>query len=131
MTRHGRLLWTDDSLLDAAADRPGDEFLQSLAVIQRLARERGRGRHDVSWFQRVIRGRMDELEGSRVAKLAKPHPIEVVDDWVDGERVITATNPGRDEPVMVLRTASICPDCVSTSLRMILERYEADAKAAR
>jgi hypothetical protein len=121
-------LWTDDSLLEAADKRPDDEFLQRLAVIQRLARERGHGRHDVSWFGRVIRERMVEQEEARVAERAKPHPIEVVETREGDERVIVARNPGVEEPVMVLRTASLCPDCVSTALRAVLEQYEADAR---
>src|SRR6476660_3688429 len=126
VTRHGRLLWTEDSLLEAAAGRPDDEWLQRLAKIVHLARTRGAGRHDVTWFARVVR----EWAEERDATLAKPHSIEVMDDWVDGERVITATNPGQPDPVMVLRTPSICPDCVSTALRAVLKLYEADAKAA-
>lgn len=123
VTRHGRLLWTDDSLLDAAEERPDDEWLQRLATINRLARERGRGRHDVTWFGRVVR----EWAAEREPVLAKPHSIEVTDSWEDGERVIVARNPGAPDPVMTLRTASLCPDCVSTALRMVLAEYEKGA----
>ena len=120
-------MWTDDSLLEAAALRPDEDWLQRLAMINRLARERGHGRHDVTWFARVVREKIEEQD----AKPAKPHKIEVVEEWVDGGRIITVRNPESDELVMTLRTASLCPDCVSTALRGVLERFEAEAKAAR
>ena len=103
VTRHGRLLWTDDSLIDAAAERPDDEWLQRLAKIVHVARTRGAGRHDVTWFARTVR----EWAEERDATLAKPHSIEVVDDWVDGERVITTTNPGQPDPVMMVKITGL------------------------
>ena len=118
--------------VEAAAARPDDAGLQRLADIQQRVREHGYREHGyrehVLWFSRVLR----ELKGPEEAKvMAKPHPIEVVDIWENGERVIIARNPGRDEPFMTLRTASLCPNCVSTALRDVLELYEADARVAR
>ena len=60
------------------------------------------------WFSRVLR----ELKGPEEAKvMAKPHPIEVVDIWENGERVIIARNPGRDEPFMTLRSVALSELC--------------------
>ncbi len=53
------------------------------------------------------------------------HEVEVEETWEDGERVITARNVGSNEPLMTLRTAALCPGCVVTGLRLVLEQFEA------
>jgi hypothetical protein len=123
-TRHGRLLWTDDSLLEAAAARPGDDGLQRLAKINQAARERGGSRHPVEWFSRTLRGLKDEE-----AKVSESHEIEIVETWEEDERVIVARNLESDSVLMTLRTAALCPHCVSTALRGVLDQFEKDAKA--
>jgi hypothetical protein len=114
----------------AAAERPDDEWLQRLAKIQRLARERGRGRHDVSWFARVIRERMEKQEKAKLTKLAEPHTIETTEELdADGALRIVACAEGESTPAITIRIVrdQLCPHCVGTVLRGVLERYEARA----
>jgi hypothetical protein len=126
--RHGKLLWSDDSLLIAASERPDDEYVQRLAVIQRLARERGRGRHDVEWFARIIREEMKEREPK--AEVAESsHAIEVTEEYRDGVLHVEARTGAARVPAvrMQLLASEICPHCLGAVLRGVLERFEADA----
>jgi hypothetical protein len=135
VTRHGRLLWTDDSLLEAAAARPDDDGLQRLAEINRVARDRGGSRHTVTWFSRTLRGLREE-ETKTMQKsggsLEAPHKIDVRETFdADGALLVEARAEGTLEPAITIRIVrdQLCPHCVGTVLRGVIERYE-DTPAA-
>jgi hypothetical protein len=122
VTRHGRLLWTDDSLLEAAAARPDDVGLQRLARINRSARDRGGSRHSVTWFARVLR----QLKEEQVKSTEESHKIEITEEWKDGVLHVEARTGEGPEPAVAIQLAAdrLCPHCLSTVLRGVLERHE-------
>jgi hypothetical protein len=122
VTRHGRLLWTDDSLLEAAADRPGDAGLQRLAAINKSARDRGGSRHSVTWFARVLR----DLKNEEAKSVEESHRIEITEEWKDGVLHVEARTGEGPEPAVAIQLAAnrLCPHCLSTVLRGVLERHE-------
>ncbi len=129
VSRHGPLLWSDRSLLEAAAADPEKDALQRMAEINRLAWER-RSRDMVSWFGRALRGLREEGEivlKEHTAKSAGPHRLwieeRVEDGWLVAElQSGLETSP----PMIVVRVAEreYCPDCVRRALEGVLERYE-------